>query len=163
MSKEVEELFRFSYIYGNGDELVNKILSGQIRIVCDGSYSPDLNLGSTAYRFEDNKQNILAQGVCRTSGSEDVINAYRSEVMGIYLILLMLQLLCEDKSIKSGTVLIACDNIHGLFKSLKYDTTPSISSTHFDLFWEIYLYGERKVSWDRRGPEAIRKSKYENI
>lgn len=71
-------------------------------MVSDGSYSPQHSIGMTSYRFEDYQGNILIQGVCRTPGSNSAVNAYRSELMGLYLVLLILQIICDELKITSG-------------------------------------------------------------
>ena len=62
---------------------------------------------------------FIQEGVCRTPGNQEDVNAYRSELMGLYLILLILKIVCEEYPITDGKVMMACDNLGGLKKALQ--------------------------------------------
>ena len=46
--------------------------------------------------------------------------------------------LCDVFHIKDGRMTIACDCDGALFRALKYDQRPTISTPNFDLLWATY-------------------------
>jgi len=61
----------------------------------------------------------------------------------MYLMVLILDIIHEQLTIKRGKVLLGCDNLGGLTRSFAYKDAAPISSKHFDILWEIHRIRER--------------------
>ena len=86
---------------------------------------------------EISSRRIIIQGVCQTTGSNEDVNAYRSELMGILMLLKIVRYAIRREEIREGGIILACDNEGGLKKSFLQKGTPSINTNHFDIVWEI--------------------------
>jgi hypothetical protein len=80
---------------------------------CNGSYMPALStaLGATTWKFEDPATGSFVHGAVQMLGLESSVNAYRSELMGIYTILLGVYAVCLFCDIHEGAVTVGCDNL----------------------------------------------------
>jgi hypothetical protein len=81
-------------------------------MVADGSYmaKQSTNLGSAAWMIEDLQTGDSCKGMVRTSGTENVVNAYRSELQGLHAAAASLRVICEHHKVQSGKVTLCCDN-----------------------------------------------------
>ena len=78
------------------------------------------------------------KGACRVPGALTDQSAYHSELVGIYATLQMCLKLCQEYSISSGGITIACDNIaagRSLQRTLYY---PNPTCDHFDVLQAIF-------------------------
>lgn len=130
---------KMTKVPGDGLALAHTILTGNGKMVSDGSFDPISRIGTCAYRIENTDRRILAQGVCRVPGSKEDMNSYRAELMGIYLMLRTLEAMCAFFSITKGHITIACDNKTGLDKSMNLLLHPTSKFKHYDLLQEIYM------------------------
>ena len=71
--------------------------------------------------------------------SGTIANAYRLELSGLYAILVYINALAVVYSIQSGNVLIGCDNIAALGKSLDCDRRVRSTVMHGDIIRAIQL------------------------
>jgi hypothetical protein len=78
---------------------------------CDGSYMPKLStsLGAAAWQLEDPATGVAIRGATQTSGGEKDVNSYRSELQGIYTILLGTYAVCLFCAISKGAMTVGCD------------------------------------------------------
>lgn len=140
---KVSKLLQYCYVTHNARLLKTRIMEGHINLVSDGSYSPQHSIGTTAYRFVVFQGNVLIQGVCRTPGSSLSVNAYRSELMGLYIILLAHIIIYGELKIMSGEVLIGCENLGVISTSFVQDNSLTSASKHIDILWEIHSLRNR--------------------
>ena len=63
-----------------------------------------------AWAIKDPTTQHVVSGRVRTSGTEEDVNAYRSELQGVYTLLLAISMLCKSHTIRSGSIRVACDN-----------------------------------------------------
>ena len=77
-------------------------------------------------------------GILRSLGT--VANAYRSELSGLYTILAYIYALSVVYSIKSGNVIIGCDNIVALGKYLDCDQRVRSPVMYGDIIRAIQHY-----------------------
>ena len=71
----------------------------------------------------------------RRKGSNCVF--IRKNDYGIYTILVAAQQLCEIHDIRSGSLILACDNDAGLQHSIEYSSRPPTRFKSFDILWAI--------------------------
>jgi hypothetical protein len=64
-------------------------------------------------------------------------SAYRSELGGVYGIMLTCQLLCKVYHVTQGSIEVACDGLSAGQESLVYDSPPNPSRDHFDMIEAI--------------------------
>jgi len=120
------------------EELIDKIMQGSLSMVSDGSYHPDYIKGTAAFRIEDMNRKIILQGVCQTPGAPEDINAYRSEIMGLFALLVSIEWVCKNEEVNGGTITVACDNIRGLERCFSADQRPTCRSRHYDILQQVY-------------------------
>ena len=76
--------------------LIRAIQEGRAQGVCDGSYMQDLSpdLGTAAWCVEDPLSQDRMSGLTQTSGTEEEVDPYRSELQGVHTMLLGLWVFC---------------------------------------------------------------------
>ena len=117
------------------------LMSGMGILVCDGSYKPytSRELGTASWIFECSITAACCHGVCQTSGLENDINAYQSELQGIHAGLIGMLAFCTFHNISGGSFWLGCDNEVSIFQSLKRHLNIPIQTKHADLIWAIRI------------------------
>jgi len=92
--------------------IVDAIQNGTAISVCDGSYMPQRssNLGAAAWIIENPSSKATCNGMVKTSGEEDEVNPYQSELQGIHTVLMAILAICRFYNITEGKAMIGCDN-----------------------------------------------------
>ena len=70
MCVDDKDMFKNTYIIGNGSEIADLIREGKLTMGSDGSFQPEIRIGTCAFKFESHLRERVAQGVCQTSGSK---------------------------------------------------------------------------------------------
>ncbi len=98
--------------FENAKSIAEAIESRKALAVCDGSYMPDAcrSSGAAAWIVEHSDTQICCNGVVQTSGEEDEVNPYRSELQGLHALLMALLAICKLFNITQGYVKVGCDN-----------------------------------------------------
>ena len=111
----------------------------EVLSACDGSYMARLSTqhGAAAWVVEEQAMGSKARGVCQTSGTEDEVNPYRSELQGIHALLLAVKILCQLHSVTSGRLIVGCDNQGGINKASPDWLRVRQSTSHCDLIRAI--------------------------
>ena len=78
----------------------------------------------------------LWQGACRVPGNHDCQCSYRTELVGILATCCLIDKVCKDHDISTGTVTLACDNESAGYKSLIRSSVKP-SDDHFDVISAI--------------------------
>ena len=95
--------------------------------VSDGSYSPDLGIGTASWCIStQNKENLITAGAL-SPGDETIQSSYRSELLGLLGILEQLMLLCKQWNIQNGSCTIMCDGITAL-EIVQHATRESVKT-----------------------------------
>jgi hypothetical protein len=68
-------------------------------------------LGAAAWKLEDPTTGVAIRGATQTSGGEKDVNSYRSELQGLYTILLGAYAVCLFCEIGDGAMTVGCDNL----------------------------------------------------
>eukprot|EP00978_Attheya_sp_CCMP212_P018029 scaffold48862_cov71-Attheya_sp.AAC.1 len=114
-----EHTWMFDHIIITGSEvdLVTAIRDGTAVVVCDGSYMPkaDKKRGSTCLIIECQLTKAKLVLVCQSPGT--YANAYRSEMMGLYVGMCITHAFCLAYNITAGAMSISCDNDSALWKT----------------------------------------------
>ena len=118
---------------------------GHVIVVSDGSYyhERDKTKGAAGWILECQASGKRVGGVLRSPGT--VANSYRSELSGLYAILAYINALTVVYSITAGNVLIDCNNIVALNKSLDQDRRVRSPVMHGDIIRAIQHY-RHKIS-----------------
>ena len=106
--------------------------------VSDGSFHPEFQIGTAGYVFDDGDNSVVGMGGHRVPVPPQSQCSYRSELFGIYLVLLTVKVICEKYNILQGRLTIGCDNIGALDKGLREQFFPSVKHKHYDLIWAIH-------------------------
>ena len=137
-SNGIREMLTLTKIIGEGKELAHAIMTGDGKMVSDGSFDPNTKMGTCAYRIENCDRRTLAQGVCKVPGDCDDVNSYRAELTGIFLMMVIVEMTCTHFEITEGLMTLACDSKSGLDTSMNNLLRPSCKWKHYDLLHEIF-------------------------
>jgi hypothetical protein len=121
----------------NGALLAKAIIDGDAIAVCDGSYKN--GKGSAAWVLEGASSEGRISGYNFPPGHSEAQNSYRSELAGLYGVLVMLKTICSLHKVTIGKITIACDNITALGK-LDSQNLPQLSAAEHD-----FLYAIRRI------------------
>ena len=137
LSAQTVSLLRHTVFLASEDDICDAFLSGEWMIVTDGSYHPEYNIGTAAVVIEHANGTPLLQCWVKTPGRHDDLNAYRSELTGVYcgcLIIKIFELHCAAPAPK---IVFGCDNETAVNTGLMATKYSPIMAKHFDLLWEI--------------------------
>ena len=118
-------------------ELRNIIRNHKLIIASDGSYHPEHNLGTAAVIIESDNGISIAKGYCKTHGTCTDVNAYRSELMGIFMGILFCSEINKTSKIEDLDVEYICDNETSIDKCYHHADYHSAKSEHVDVIWAI--------------------------
>ena len=124
-----EWLFPLTTMEGSMSRLVQSIQDGTAIGVSDGSYNPDKDLGTAAWRIEAEGAQDFIEGCCRVPGPKNMQSAYRSELVGQLAILQKLDEMCCTHSIMRGHLTLACDGESALDVT-RYRNRDNVSPRH---------------------------------
>jgi hypothetical protein len=117
-----------------GAQIARAIIQGNAIAICDGSYKDHFGTAGFVIQTRDQESRILGAHV--TPGHTDDQNPYRSEVGGIFAIVILVEALCAKYDITAGTIELGCDCESALIAIFEhvYDTP---SQPHHDLIHAI--------------------------
>jgi hypothetical protein len=91
------------------------------------------DLGTAAWCIEDPLSQDRMSGLTQTSGTEDEVDPYRSELQGVHTMLLGLRVFCTFHGITEGRVRLGCDNDNSVRHGKGDWLKVSLSMAHADL------------------------------
>jgi hypothetical protein len=108
-------------------------------MVADGSYmaKQSTELGSAAWMIEDLQTGDSCKGMVQTSGIENEVNAYQSELQGLHTVVASLRVICQHHKVQSGKVTLCCDNENTLWLTSIRSTQVPLRMKHTDLIQAI--------------------------
>jgi hypothetical protein len=122
---------------GNVTRLLQSIRDGKAKAVSDGSFLQSHKLGTAAFVVEGETTGDLVQGSHETPGSKSSQCAHRSEMFGIFALILMVNALCTKNDIQEGHITAKCDG-EGTIKILhNLHVITKNTRKHFDLIIAI--------------------------
>ncbi len=134
-SKEFWNSWNCEYrLEGSAQELKQAIEQGVAVAVSDGSYQ--LEAGAAAWTIEGCTAENRIYGAGKTPGMETDHSAYRSELFGLWGILMSLHQFTTEHQIVEGQVTVACDGLSALRKAQANHLTEP-SEAHYDLISAI--------------------------
>jgi len=132
-------------IVQDGRELATAIQTGataSVIAISDGSFKN--TYGTAAWTIGTVEQDGLLAGKVVCPGGEADQSSYRSELMGLYAMLVAIHHLCIFYDIKEGQVEIGCDGSSALTTVFEWGPYLAHDTTDFDLVGAIHAI--RKVS-----------------
>ena len=117
-------------------QFLNDMRAGLVNAVCDGSYFPNSQTGTAAWIMESPNSNYCRWGKIQTSGERKIQNAYRSELMGITVLMSELAHIAKNNSVQAS-IAIGCDNKGAVEKLNRLQIPVNPNSQHFDLIQTI--------------------------
>ena len=123
-------------VRGNEIDILDAIRQGKAKIVSDGSFLAEAELGTASWILEGSKGNYII-GQHETPGDLQYQCAHRSEMFGLLGGILTANALCKANGITSGTITAKCDGEGTiLIVQWLHDITNN-SRQHYDLIHSI--------------------------
>jgi hypothetical protein len=131
----------------NGATLAKAIQSPEGMIgISDGSFKDSLGTACFTLLGPTQKGSIICPMI--VPGEKDVQDAFRSELSGIYGMVVMVNLLCEVHNIKQGTVYICCDGSSALRRAIDQSGDVSPNTQQFDIIAGIRHWKNKSpITW----------------
>jgi hypothetical protein len=145
---------RFAVADG-GRTLAEAIRRGRAIAVSDGSYKDDF--GTAAYVLEGETAANRIVCALATPGIPEDQSSFRSELAGLYGIVMMVQAICHQFGITSGGIEVGCDGLIALQRAFGEDfmVTPDIKDSDYDLLSATRkILAESPVIWTWRHVEG---------
>ena len=121
------------------DEIIEDIIKGTAIGVSDGSFKDEFGTASWAIENESGTQRINGDGIIPGFPSDQ--SAYRSEIGGLYGLVLAVEIIKDLWKIRSGAIVLGCDGINALYQALDIkNVTISSKQQQFDLLSGIQGY-----------------------
>ena len=144
----------------DGHDLVLSIRDGTTIGVSDGSYKNDI--GTSAWVLEDPTGNRI-MGANVIPGAILDQSSYRSKLGGIYAMILLVEQLCLQHHIESGSIEIGCDGLEALLKSFGDFNLP-YKAVDYDLLAAIRVKLEKSpLLWKHRHIKGHQDDKATNF
>jgi hypothetical protein len=119
----------------DGETLAKSIQDGDAIAISDGSFQDQY--GTAAWALEgQGPSGRIVEAVTAPDTAKDQ-SAYRSELTGIYCILLCAKKLCEYFKITQGSIELGCDGQAALDKAFNYVSIIKIEDPNYDLLFTI--------------------------
>ena len=115
--------------------MAEAIENGTCVAVSDGSFKEEF--GTAAWSIQGPTEVHLLTGSCIVPGHAKDQSAYRSELAGLYAIIIMIESVCEVFEIKKGVVEIGCDGISALKQGIVDSDVTNPHQPQFDLIAAI--------------------------
>ena len=110
--------------------IVRSICRGDCALVSDGSYFPSSLQSAGAFVIGNAAAHRRMIGRCHIVGHPTAYSAYRAELAGLHCGLIFLESLTQIFKIKSGRIILSCDNKGALQRIARKQIRPQ--SKHFD-------------------------------
>jgi len=117
-------------------EAIANGLAATIIAVSDGSFKQTFGTASWTVGTEDHSHLLWGSVVCPGGASDQ--SAYRSELTGLYVIMTVVNHLCEFYTIEEGSVEIGCDGLSALQTAFEQGTALSTDIPDYDIVGAIY-------------------------
>ena len=118
-----------------GQYVAEAIENGTCIAVSDGSFKEQF--GTASWSIQGPTEVHQLSGSCIVPGHAKDQSAYRSELSGLYAIIIMVEAVCNVFEIKSGAVEIGCDGISALRQGIVDTDTINPHQPQFDLIAAI--------------------------
>ena len=123
---------RCCYSQQQGEDILAAIVEGTAMAVSDGSFKDSFGTSAWTLRGASNEEFIT--GVNVVPGSDDDQSAFRSELAGLYGIIIATTTLCSFHAITNGCITVACDGESALDYIFDWDKKGLKASTpHLDI------------------------------
>ena len=121
------------------DEIIRDLVNGTAVAVSDGSYKD--KAGTACWIIENASGTQRIMGLVNVPGYGSDHSAYRSEIAGIYGIVLVIEMIQQVWGLQTGGVLIGCDGKSALKQAVDVDDSiTTCQHQHFDLLSGIQGY-----------------------
>jgi hypothetical protein len=143
-------VFDIIQVSGSLFALSDSIRQGSCTCITDGSYKDQH--GTAAWKIVDlSKPTNILEGQCITPGTPSQQCAYRSELLGLYALVVATNAIIDYFHVEDGSVTIACDN-SGAVRTMAFEAqgTNPLSCKHFDLVMAIQRMKSRKIQWNHQ-------------
>ena len=121
------------------DEIVQDIAKGTAVGVSDGSFKDEAGTAAWIIENERGTQRIMGKTIVPGYASDQ--SAYRSEIAGIYSMVLIVEMIKEVWKLKYGGILICCDGKDALNQAVNVDEINiSCKQQQFDLLSGVQGY-----------------------
>ena len=125
----------------NLPHIIHSIKNGNCALVSDGSYHQFSQKAAAAFIIGNEAAHRRIVGRCHIIGLKDSYSAYRSELAGIHCGLIFIHCVCSVNQLKTGRLIVACDNNGTIQRVIKGDVKPQ--EKHF-----YYLSGIARLLTD---------------
>ncbi len=133
----------------DGSILAHAISQGEAITISDGSFQD--TYGTAAWVIEGCDSKGRMKGAVIVSGTAQDQSAYRSELAGIYSILIMVKKICEFFDIQQGAIELGCDGQSALDKAFNYVSIIRLDDANHDLLQAIRtLWASSPIQWKFR-------------
>jgi hypothetical protein len=146
-----EEHWCFDYLDMTDDRYImaEAIKQGNAIAVSDGSFQDQY--GPAAWVLEGDSSSGRISGAVTAPGNAKDQSAYRSELTGIYSIMMCTKNLCEYFNITSGSITLGCDGQSALDKAFNQVSILQIGESNYDLLFAIRtLWANSPLTWTFR-------------
>lgn len=130
-------------------ELAQAIQSLTAMGVSDGSFKDQY--GTAAWTIQAPNSMAHLTRVNIIPGAPNIQSAYKSELGGLYGIIVAVEALCEHYDIDSGSITIACDGESALHYAFDWENKWLLKTPHLDLILAIQtMLQTSKIQWQFR-------------
>ncbi len=141
----------FSELYcpDQAQVIAEALRAGTAIAVSDGSFQKAHGTASWVLEGEDQHNHIQGDNV--VPGDDEDHSAYRSELSGLYGIVITVHAICQYHHIDQGSITVGCDGESALLKCFSTQQQISPRTDHFDLIVAIrQLMEATPVEWKPR-------------
>jgi hypothetical protein len=147
----IEERWVFDHIEleEGGTILAEAIRQGEAIAVCDGSFQNQFGTAAWVLEGACPKGRIIGRVVVPGTAKDQ--SAYRSELAGIFSILLTVNKLCEFFNVDSGSLELGCDGQSALDKAFNQVSILQVGDSNYDMLFAIRsLWALSPIKWKFR-------------
>ena len=126
------------YISDEGYNIATAIRQSKAIAVTDASVETRTKTATISWIFTDDDETYHDKGDSGCPTFHNALDSYGAESFGLVFVLTVVKIICDFYRIRSGKIVIACDNDSSLDKCIRTKYCAKPSDTYFDLLWTAF-------------------------
>ena len=135
---DIQYLLRFARIHNKGRDIASAIRNRTAVAVTDASVEQMTRTAAISWIISDRKETFRDYGDAGCPKFHGALDSYGSEAFGLLVVLTTVKLVCQYYKVRTGKIIIACDNDSSLDKCIKTEYRAKLSDKYFDLLWTTF-------------------------
>ena len=134
----VQEILKYANITNAGYDIATSIRARTAIAVSDASVKKSSNTSAILWIITNKSETFQSSGDSGCPSFHQALDSYTSESFGILILLTVVKTVCDFYKVRTGGLIVACDNDSILEKCIRNDYRANATEKHFDMVWAMF-------------------------